>query len=80
MKYISIIVLLVVAVVYFSFTTTGSNKSSIDKNIINQASTPKVTFIELGSVNCIPCEAMQPIMKRIEKKYGEQVKVIFYDV
>lgn len=80
MKYISIIVLLVVAVVYFSFTTTGSNKSSIDKNIINQASTPKVTFIELGSVNCIPCKAMQPIMKRIEKKYGEQVKVIFYDV
>jgi len=21
-----------------------------------------VTFIELGSVNCIPCKAMQPIM------------------
>ena len=23
---------------------------------------------------------MQPVMKAIEKKYGEQVKVIFYDV
>jgi thioredoxin 1 len=41
---------------------------------------PKVTFIELGSVNCIPCKQMQPIMKSIEEKYGEQVKVIFYDV
>jgi thioredoxin 1 len=41
---------------------------------------PKVTFIELGSVNCIPCKAMQPVMKVIEEKYGEQVKVIFYDV
>jgi len=41
---------------------------------------PKVTFVELGSVNCIPCKMMQPVMKNIEKKYGEQVKVIFYDV
>ncbi|HCL00799.1 MAG TPA: thioredoxin [Candidatus Marinimicrobia bacterium] len=40
----------------------------------------KVTFIELGSVNCIPCKQMQPIMKTIEEKYPEQVEVIFYDV
>lgn len=43
-------------------------------------SKPKVTFIELGSVNCIPCKQMQPVMKAIEKNYGEQVKVVFYDV
>ena len=41
---------------------------------------PKVTFVELGSVNCIPCKQMQPVMKAIEEKYGEQIKVIFYDV
>jgi len=41
---------------------------------------PKVTFVELGSVNCVPCKQMQPVMKSIEEKYGEQVKVIFYDV
>lgn len=41
---------------------------------------PKVTFVELGSVNCIPCKQMQPILKSIEEKYGEQVKVVFYDV
>jgi thioredoxin 1 len=41
---------------------------------------PIITFIELGSVNCIPCKKMQPIMKSIEEKYGEQIKVIFYDV
>ncbi|MCK4966132.1 thioredoxin family protein [bacterium] len=40
----------------------------------------KVTFIELGSVNCIPCKMMQPIIKEIEEEYKEQVKVIFYDV
>jgi thioredoxin 1 len=51
-------------------------------NILAQEkdSKPKVTFVELGSVNCIPCKQMQPIMKSIEEKYGEQVKVTFYDV
>lgn len=40
----------------------------------------KVTFIELGSVKCVPCKMMQPIMDEIEKEYAGQVKVVFYDV
>ena len=40
----------------------------------------KVTFVELGSVNCIPCRQMQPVMKSIERKYGNQIKVVFHDV
>ena len=80
MKYFSIIGLIAVAVLYFSFTTIGNNKNSINENVVNQASTSKVTFVELGSVNCIPCKQMQPVMKAIEEKYGDQVKVIFYDV
>lgn len=41
---------------------------------------PVVTFIELGSVNCIPCKMMQPVMRKAEEKYPGQVKVVFYDV
>lgn len=41
---------------------------------------PRITFVELGSVKCIPCKQMQPVMKAIEEKYGDQVKVIFHDV
>ena len=41
---------------------------------------PMVTFIELGSVNCIPCKMMQPVMKKAAEKYPGQVKVVFYDV
>ena len=40
----------------------------------------KVTFIELGSVRCIPCQQMQSVMKSIEKKYSTQVNVVFHDV
>ncbi len=39
-----------------------------------------VTFIELGADKCIPCKAMQPIMKEIAAEYKDQVQVIFYDV
>jgi thioredoxin 1 len=63
------------------FFVQGCDAQSKDKKT-NSANTtkPKVTFVELGSVNCIPCKQMQPIMKAIEEKYGDQVKVVFYDV
>jgi thioredoxin 1 len=41
---------------------------------------PLVIFVELGSVNCIPCKMMQPVMKEIEKEYAGQVQVVFHDV
>jgi thioredoxin 1 len=40
----------------------------------------KVTFIELGSVKCIPCIKMQVVMQEIEREYQDQVQIIFYDV
>lgn len=42
--------------------------------------TAKVTFIELGSVRCIPCRMMQPVMDEIRRAYPDQVEVVFYDV
>ena len=46
----------------------------------NEESTIKVTFIELGSVRCIPCKKMEAVLDSIRKKYPIDVKVIFYDV
>lgn len=46
----------------------------------NKTASIKVTFIELGSVRCIPCKKMQPIMEEIKKEYAGQVEVVFYDV
>ena len=45
----------------------------VEKNI-------KVTFIELGSVRCIPCVKMQKVIKQVEEKYPNTVETIFYDV
>jgi thioredoxin 1 len=41
---------------------------------------PLVTFVELGSVSCIPCKQMKPVMAEIEKEYGDKIEVIFHDV
>ncbi|MFA6542260.1 MAG: hypothetical protein WCT99_11740 [Bacteroidota bacterium] len=39
-----------------------------------QAVKPEITFIELGSVNCIPCKKMQPVMKAIEQNTAKRSK------
>jgi thioredoxin 1 len=39
-----------------------------------------VTFIELGADRCIPCKAMQPIMKEIAREHAGKIQVVFYDV
>ena len=56
----------------------NNNGSSITIQVVGNKY--KVTFIELGSVRCIPCQQMQPVMKSIEAKYGKEVKVDFHDV
>lgn len=41
---------------------------------------PKVTFVELGSVNCIPCKAMKKVMDSLEVKYPKDLQIVFHDV
>ena len=78
----SLAVLLIIFIGVFSLRNTETrNKINSDKPVvINFEKKYKATFIELGSVRCIPCQKMQPVIKSVEEKYGDQVKVIFYDV
>ena len=71
MKYF-ILFLTIIAFLFFSLESQAKKNKKTVK--------PKVTFVELGSVRRVPCRKMQPVMKSIEKKYGKQIKVIFYDV
>jgi thioredoxin 1 len=73
----------------FAFICLGALNAACQENEQNKTTDKKeapsteqvkITFIELGSVNCIPCKAMQPIMRDIGKEYAGQVKVVFYDV
>jgi thioredoxin 1 len=61
-------------------TGLGQPAGSAGTGKSGHAARPLVTFVELGSVKCIPCRQMQPVMAAIEKKYGSQIAVVFHDV
>jgi len=68
--------IIVVSVLFLLTSISCKNKH---ENLV-KAEKPLVTFIELGSVRCIPCQKMQVVMSSVEKKYGKQINTIFYDV
>ena len=80
-KLITTVLFIALAVAAAPNCSSDGNKNKQDKE---QTAVPsakkKVIFVELGSVKCIPCKMMQPIMKDIEKEYGNQVDVVFHDV
>ncbi len=73
------VVLIILLLGVATITVNGKEKVTISSNRPSSA-TNVITFIELGSVRCIPCKMMQPIMKQVETNYSGKVKVVFYDV
>jgi len=71
---------LLIYIFFTSCTDSKTKESAMNNSATENRSDYKVTFIELGSVNCVPCRMMQPVMKNIENTYGDQVNVVFYDV
>lgn len=58
----------------------GAAKTRTPQNAPASSSAPRVTFIELGSDRCIPCVQMRSVMQEIQQQYGDQVRIVFYDV
>ncbi len=82
LQQLTIILILLVSILVTGYAqnTTPEVKQKPATEQKKDAVKYKVTFIELGSVRCIPCQKMQPVMKSIKEKYGSQVKVVFHDV
>ncbi|MBC8184532.1 thioredoxin family protein [candidate division KSB1 bacterium] len=63
-----------------SISKIAKKESIISSTDSSNKTNPKVTFVELGSVSCIPCKMMQPVMEAIEEEFGNQIEVVFHDV
>jgi thioredoxin 1 len=61
-------------------TARGGGAVLVTADLNLDFSKHKVTFIELGADRCIPCKAMQPIMREIAEEYAGRIQVVFYDV
>ena len=77
---ISLILIVTLAACGENQNKKQESQSNANKELNAAGSNVKITFIELGSVTCIPCKQLQPVMKSIEEKFGGSVKVVFHDV
>ena len=65
----------------YAQTGTGNKiEKKADDKAIEKSGAVIVTFVEIGAAKCIPCKAMQPIMKAVAEEYKGQVEVVFHDV
>lgn len=80
-RWIAVCLVAVIALIEGTTCSTDAGKDRDDaKKTAMPSSGKKVTFVELGSMKCIPCRMMQPVMKDIEREYGGEVGVVFHDV
>ncbi len=83
MKKLSIALLILVSCSLFCSQISGEQANEENLIITDEQldfSKHKVTFIELGADKCIPCKAMQPVMREIAQEYKGTIQVVFYDV
>ena len=83
MKKLTIVLLILVSCGLFCSQISGEQANEENLIITDEQldfSKHKVTFIELGADKCIPCKAMQPVMREIAQEYKGTIQVVFYDV
>ncbi len=57
-----------------------SNAGAIDGALSKAKAEGKIVMLELGSVGCIQCENMKPVMQKLRETYPGKLEVIFVDV
>jgi len=57
-----------------------SSAGDIDAALTKAKAEGKIVMLELGSVGCIPCEQMKPVMAKLSDTYKGKLDVIFIDV
>jgi thioredoxin 1 len=60
--------------------TSFAQADAIDDTLARAKKEGKVMMLELGSVGCIPCEQMKPVMQKLRDSYKGKLEVIFIDV
>ncbi len=72
--------MLVFVILTFLALSGYSNASEVDTTLSNAKRDGKVVMLELGSVGCIPCEQMKPVMEKLRTNFKGKLEVFFVDV
>ncbi len=71
---------LIMPVLLMILTASCSNASDLDASLNKAKAEGRIVMLELGSVGCIPCENMKPVMQKLRDSYQGKLDVIFIDV
>jgi thioredoxin 1 len=79
--YASDIIYLFLLVLFIGFLSLpASADQQLDSRLAQAKKDNKVVMLEVGSVGCLPCENMKPVMARLSATYKSKLDVIFVDV
>jgi thioredoxin 1 len=70
----------VLVVIFLLSLSSCSNAGDLDAVLSKAKQEGKIVMLELGSVGCIPCEQMKPVMQKLRDTYQGKLEVIFIDV
>lgn len=80
----AVVVIVAVAAVYFLSGVGPMGRSVEDLEPVAQAApgpgSGRVTMIDLGATECVPCKMMAPIIEELKKEYQGRADIVFIDV
>jgi len=72
--------IMIMAVLVLTLSTSCSDAGGLDASLNKAKAEGRIVMLELGSVGCIPCEQMKPVMAKLSDTYKGKLEVIFIDV
>ena len=74
------VALAVFGALWSQFFSNSHETISASPNPVAITVSGKVTMIDLGAGECIPCKMMAPIIEELKKEYAGRADIIFIDV
>ncbi len=74
------IIMMAMVLLAYSACSSAGNAGGLDDSLRKAKAESKLVMLELGSVGCIPCENMKPVMQKLRETYPGKLEVIFIDV
>lgn len=78
MRKVMLLVFLMGAVLFTKWSDAGV--ADVDRVLKDAQKQGRAVMLELGSVGCIPCEQMKPVMEKLRSYYKGKLEVFFVDV
>jgi thioredoxin 1 len=75
-----IVVLVLLGAAWSRFFSSPVDNIAVSPQPAASAASGKVTMIDLGATECIPCKMMAPIIEELKKEYAGRADIIFIDV